>query len=376
MCTTNLEKKLYVRQQMGNLRNLYVKPSLIDFSSNDYLGLARSSLLAKNVCKEYKSQSSPLNGLGSTGSRLLTGNSAYAQKLEENIAKFHGYKAGTLFNCGYMANVGLFSALTNANDTIIFDAAIHASARDGVRLSAAKALPFRHNDLNHLELRLKNSDRRGDVFICIESIYSTDGSCAPLREICALTQKHKANLIIDEAHSVGIYGPQGRGLVAKYNLTEQIFAQIVTFGKAVGVFGAIVLGDALIKQALVNFATSYIYTTALPLHMLATIQCSYDLFCNMQKERAHIHNLIKVFQHYYIGLSHTHIQFIPIKGNRKIKSIEKKLEQQGVDVRALLSPTVRRGHELLRICLHAFNTTDELQNLLQLIQFYENSTDA
>ena len=129
---------------------------MIDFSSNDYLGLARSPQLATSVFQEWQMHLSHLNGLGSTGSRLLTGNSLYAQELEEKIAKFHGYEAGLLFSCGYMANVGLLSAIANQESVIFFDAAVHASTHDGIRLSRAKAFPFRHNDLEHLENRLKS----------------------------------------------------------------------------------------------------------------------------------------------------------------------------------------------------------------------------
>lgn len=372
----NFEKKLVKRQQSGNLRSLQLIPPLIDFSSNDYLGLARSSKLAKAVLRECRTQLGHLNGLGSTGSRLLTGNSIYAQDLEDRIAQFHGYEAGLLFNCGYMANVGLLSAIANEEDTIIFDAAIHASTHDGIRLSRARALPFRHNDLEHLENRLKRSSLQGDRFICIESIYSTDGSCAPLIDICRITRQYEASLIVDEAHSVGVCGPEGRGFVAKYNLTNHIFAQIVTFGKALGTYGAIILGNNTLKQALINFATSYIYTTALPFQTLAAIKCSYDLFPEMKNERQHLSNLIQFFCNHHCSFSKTHIQSLPIKGNEIIKNMAQNLKKQGFDVRPLLSPTVRQGHEVLRICLHAFNSENELISLISQIKSYRGLKDV
>lgn len=240
----NFEKNLVKRKKIGNLRQLQLPASHmpIDFSSNDYLGLARSTQLAVAVLKEVEKYSGPLNGHGSTGSRLLTGNSLYAHELEDAIARFHGFEAGLLFGCGYMANVGLISAVAGNGDTIIYDAGVHASMMDGMRLSRAQAYPFRHNDLDHLEHRLKNLPREGDLFICVESLYSTDGSKAPLGEICRLAKQYEGHVIVDEAHAVGVQGVSGKGLVAEYDLTADVFAQIVTFGKALGTHGAIVLG--------------------------------------------------------------------------------------------------------------------------------------
>lgn len=332
------------RRQQGNLRKLQIFDHLIDFASNDYLGLSRSTLLKDNILH-----------LGSTGSRLLTGNSKYAQDLEESIAGFHGYATGTLFNCGYMANLGLISSIAKENDTIIFDSQIHASMRDGIRLSRAKGYPFRHNDLEHLEARLKT--HRG--FICIESIYSTDGSIAPLKEICALAKQYNAKLIVDEAHAVGVFGSQGKGL-----LTEPVFAKIVTFGKALGVHGAIVLGSSSLQQTLINFARPYIYTTALPHYALAAIKSSYELFPHMEEERKHLQQLIC-----QLNLSSTTIQPLKIKGNSAVKKASEKLRAAGFDVRPLMSPTVQQGHESLRICLHAFNTNKELKGLQKCLEF-------
>src|SRR5262249_569897 len=160
----------------------------------------------------------------------------------------HGYEAGLLFNCGYMANLGLLSAVAADEDLIFFDSAIHASSRGGIQLSQATAFPFKHNDVNHLEHRLKHCQTVGNRFICIESVYSTDGSKALLPEIVQLAKRYEAHLIVDEAHAVGVFGPEGRGLVAEYDLTADVFAQVVTFGKAVGTYGAIVLGTHLLKE--------------------------------------------------------------------------------------------------------------------------------
>jgi 8-amino-7-oxononanoate synthase len=374
--TLYLQHKLLKRKNLGNLRRLQTPQHLLDFSSNDYLGLARSSALASAVTKEWNTTSSLLNGLGSTGSRLLTGNSTYAQYLESKIAAFHGYEEALLFSCGYMANVGLLSTVSCSKDTIFFDTQVHASSHDGIRLSQAKAFPFRHNDLIHLENRLKNTSTKGNRFICIESIYSTDGSKAPLLEISQLAKKYEALLIVDEAHATGVFGPNGKGLVAEKNLTTDIFAQIVTFGKALGTYGAAILGSPLLKTALINFATSYIYTTALPLYSLKAINCSYTLFPELESERAHIRRLIQLFCSAYPSHSETHIQPIFIKGSTAVKCIAKKLSEEGFDVRALTSPTVKQGREVLRICLHSFNTENELLKLIETLSLHGSFFDA
>lgn len=370
--TLYLENRLLKRIKLGNLRTLKINQPVIDFSSNDYLGLASSPQLATAVFQEWQVHLSHLNGWGSTGSRLLTGNSLYAQELEEKVAKFHGYEAGLLFSCGYMANVGLITTITNQESVIFYDAAIHASTHDGICLSRAKAFPFRHNDLKHLESRLKSCSSQGDRFICIESIYSTDGYMAPLTEISHLAREYKAHLIVDEAHAVGACGPKGRGLVAEHNLMAHVFAQVITFGKALGTYGAIILGNHTLKQALINFATSYIYTTALPFQTLAAIKCSYDLFPEMDQERDHLQKLIQTFRASYPNSSISPIQSVKIKGNEAVKHVAQAIVKQGFDVRPLMSPTVQRGHEILRICLHAFNTDDELKQLINHMQFHEN----
>jgi len=360
-----LEEKLKRRHAFGNLRRLQVPGNLIDFASNDYLGLARSQKLRDAFLYEWEKHSELLNGLGSTGSRLLTGNSLYAQNLEEQIAAFHGYPAGIIFNCGYMANVGLLSTIADQRSAIIYDAGVHASTRDGIRLSKAQAFPFRHNDLNHLASRLKICLTNRCRFICVESIYSTDGSKAPLEEICLFAQKYDAKLIVDEAHAIGICGPNGQGLVVEKNLIRHVFAQVSTFGKALGVQGAIVLGGKILKKALHNFATSFIYTTALPFQNLAAIKCAYDLFPVMNEERAHLRKMVSLFTESLPNGSSTHIQSIIVAGNKSVKKAAKDLALRGYDVKPLMSPTVQRGNEVLRICLHAFNTEAQVSDLIQ-----------
>ncbi len=361
--TTELEKHLGRRQQHGNMRQLYKSNELIDFASNDYLGLSRSPLLTSAVLKELEQLPRiSLNGFGSTGSRLLTGNSAYAEELEEEIARYHGFKAGLLFNCGYMANLGLLSALAGSLDLIIYDSCIHASMHDGIRLSRAQACAFRHHDVAHLEQHLE-MPCKGKRFVCIQSIYSIDGSQAPLEAVCNLCMKYGAHLILDEAHAVGLFGPRGAGMAAEKNLIKHVFAQVVTFGKALGCCGAIVLGSESLRRYLINFARPFIYTTALPLHALAAVKCAYKLLPTLENERIRLRELSDLFQKSPHDFA-SHIQAVKIRGNAVARVQSQLLAQAGFDVRPLMHPTVPRGEECLRICLHAFNTMSEVKNLI------------
>ncbi|MDN3508791.1 MAG: aminotransferase class I/II-fold pyridoxal phosphate-dependent enzyme [Candidatus Neptunochlamydia sp.] len=356
-----MKQLLSKRKKVGNFRSLQFKENLIDFSSNDYLGLARSQHLKQAVLYEWES----IDYLGSTGSRLLTGNSMYIEGLEARIARFHGFETGLIFNCGYMANIGLISTMAEEEDTILFDSHIHASMYEGIRLSRAKAFPFRHNDLDHLENRLKKATQKGNTYICVESLYSTDGSITPLNGIFSLSLKYPSHLIVDEAHAVGIFGNQGRGLVYEAGLSGKIFAQIITFGKALGVFGAIILGNEHVKESLVNFAKSFIYTTALPFPSLAAIKCSYELFPKLETERIYLRNLTQL-----VNRSQTPIQPIPVAHNQAAHRVVSSLKQRGFDIRAFLSPTVQKGKEIIRLTLHAFNSKEELMHLLELLRKY------
>jgi 8-amino-7-oxononanoate synthase len=361
-----MERKLAERRRLGNLRSLKCVPALIDFASNDYLGLARSNQLKTAVWEELSHWEDRI--YGSTGSRLLTGNTAYAEALEEEIAKFHGYEAGLLYNCGYMANLGLLSSVAGLEDVIFYDIDVHASSRDGIRLGYAPAYPFRHQDIEHLTRRLQNTGHcKGRKFVCIESVYSLDGSIAPLAEICRICEQYEANLIVDEAHALGVYGISGEGLVGEQKLQSRVFAQVTTFGKALGSQGAIVLGSRILKDYLINFSRSCLYTTALPGHNLAAIHCAYRLLPTLIREREHLHSLISRFMRSNPKGFATPIQPVSCENAEKAIFLSKYLHSHGLDVRPLLSPTVKKGKECLRVCLHATNSITELEILIKLI---------
>lgn len=368
-----LIKDLEERKNRGNLRKLVQSEAKIDFASNDYLGLARSTELKKAVELEWEriSATTHLNGLGSTGSRLLTGNQRYCEELESAIASYHGYEAGLLFNCGYMANLALLSCIPKSGDRILYDTSIHASSRAGIGLSTALATAWRHNDLNSLENKLKRGiSLQGKSYVCIESLYSTDGSVAPLTEIQNLCAQYRAELFVDEAHACGVFGTLGKGLCNEAGLNERPFAHVHTFGKALGTQGAIILGTSLLRQYLINFAKPFIYTTALPLYALIAIKCSYKMLPTLEKERGQLRKLIAYFYEKTQGKtgSHTQIQPISIKSNLEGKALAERLAHINIDARPLLYPTVPRDKECLRICLHAFNTINEIDELLQCVK--------
>jgi 8-amino-7-oxononanoate synthase len=351
--------KLSIRERNGALRELGNGFDGIDFYSNDYLGLAK-----------IKSNSSRLKG--STGSRLLAGNSEYHLETEIKLATFYNAESALLYNSGYDANLGFFSCLPQRGDTIIYDALIHASIRDGIQLSFANSYSFKHNDLSHLEARLKMAN--STVYVAVESVYSMDGDKAPLTDIINLCNEYSAYLVVDEAHAAGVEGIGGRGLVTQNRLDDQVFAKLVTFGKAYGSHGAVWLGSQMLKSYLVNYSKSLIYSTALSPDAVERINFAIATVTNMEEERKILNENILYFKRQAIqfGLkileSETAIQGILIPGNQNVKAVEKRIMQNGFIVKAILSPTVPQGTERLRICLHTFNTKQQIKELLNLLK--------
>ena len=266
-----LHAELARREAAGTRRRLPAPPApgLVDFSSNDYLGLSQHPRVRAAL------QQAAQLPAGSTGSRLLTGNSAAAEALETHLAQFHGTEAALLFNSGYTANLGFFSAVPQRGDTILYDEASHASVKEGIRASFAAAWSFRHNDLADLERKLSRAT--GAVFVAVEALYSMDGDMAPLAELAAFCGPRGLHLVVDEAHSNGVYGPRGAGLVTALGLEAAVFARILTFGKALGSQGAAVAGPAVLRDYLLSFSRPFIYTTALPPATIAGLAAAYEL---------------------------------------------------------------------------------------------------
>ncbi|MGA0560440.1 aminotransferase class I/II-fold pyridoxal phosphate-dependent enzyme [Larkinella sp. VNQ87] len=367
-----LHELLEKRRSAGLIRSLTKPAELLDFCSNDYLGLARSAALRQRIEQAVAAQSDWPSG--STGSRLLTGNSALAEDVETELAVFHDAESALIFNSGYDANVGLLASLPQRGDTLLTDELIHASMIDGARLSLAHRHKFRHNDLHDLETKLKNAT--GTVYVAIESVYSMDGDLAPLAEIADLCDRYEAALIVDEAHATGVFGPNGGGLVQALGLQNRVFARIHTFGKALGVHGAAVVGSAILRDFLINFARSFVYSTALPPHSLLAIRSAYQLLPESEPLIARLHALRQYFQaQIQEQLPHTEwtsanspILGLIVPGNEACRAVAAKLQQAGFDIRPIVSPTVPAGRERLRICLHAFNSEAEIDALVQTLK--------
>ena len=355
-----LHKKLNERKENQAFRQLRLPAGKVDFCSNDYLGVVTNGLLHTEQLQLRS---------GSTGSRLLSGNYPLIEETEQLLATFHQAAAALIFNSGYDANLGLLSSVPQKGDTILYDQLSHASIRDGIRLSFATAFSFAHNDMDDLHKKLEHAT--GNIFIVTESVFSMDGDCCPLQELVAISRTYKAHLIIDEAHATGVMGSRGEGLVQQLQLQEAVFARVHTFGKACGCHGAVVLGSTALRDYLINFARSLVYSTSLPEHSVSLIKASYETFPGMVAEREHLQQLIRHFQSAQIRFeklpSVTPIQVVVIPGNEAVKEVAAGLQQQQLDVRAILYPTVPKGKERLRIVLHAFNTMEEINRLINAL---------
>ena len=371
-----LSEILEKRKQAFLFRSLQVNEGLVDFCSNDYLGFARSQRLRDKV-KLSVDQFELLSG--ATGSRSISGNTAFAEELEKRLAGFHNAPAALLFNSGYDANVGLFSSIARKGDVLITDELIHASIIDGCRLSYATRLRFAHNDINDLERKLSKARQNennldANIFVAVESVYSMDGDMAPLPQIVDICRRHNANLIVDEAHATGIFGKQGRGLVNQSGLENDVFARVHTFGKAIGCHGAVVAGSNALRDYLINFARSFIFTTALPMHSLLSISCAYDELQTGDPAVESLHERIRVFRNNFhlpgdaiLIESNSPIQCLVIPGSQRVKTVASRLQEKGFDIRAIVSPSVPAGSERLRISLHLHNTFAQIENLKQAL---------
>lgn len=366
-----LKAILHARAEDLTLRRLEQNGHLIDFASNDYLGLARSTELRAKTDEAYKKHMQFSHG--ATGSRLISGNHKLYEELERFIAEYHQAEAGLIFNSGYDANVGFFSAVPQPGDIVYADELVHASIRDGLKMTRAARSYFLHNDLADLESQMQKHN--GNKFIAVESIYSMDGDFAPLLELVGLAEKYGANLVVDEAHATGIFGPKGEGRVVELGLQNRVYARVHTFGKALGGHGAIVLGSGVLREFLVNFARSFIYTTALPLYSLLWVQNAYDILSKGWYKELEMRFLINLLQENLKGLSGTDmstnkgpIQSLIVPGNGQVKRVSTALAEAGYYAKAILYPTVPRGKERIRICLHQFNTKEEVVGLCNTIK--------
>ncbi len=364
-----LEEALHKRQQEGLLRSLPgKKEAYIDFASNDYLGLGKSLELQAAMAEEIRSlrQKSGHVRFGSGGSRLLSGNSAYIEYLEQRLASFHQTEAGTLYNSGFTANLGLISCLAKRNDAIIMDCCAHASIWDGAKLSGARILVYSPNDPNALERILTRYHHRyRRFFIVCEAVNSMSGKVAPLKELIRIAQRFDAHVIVDEAHSTGLFGSEGQGLVQDLGLQQAVFARIHTFGKALGCQGAIIVGSLTLKKFLLNFSRPLIYTTAPTIYHLVHIRQAYRFMRTAHLQRKKLQSLICGFLQ-KLGLPRpSYLSPIHFLKGKTQALHDFLLRQKKIDLKYIRYPTVSRGEEGFRLCLHSFNEDWEIDLLLQ-----------
>ncbi|MBC6997693.1 8-amino-7-oxononanoate synthase [Cytophaga sp. FL35] len=375
---SKLLKKLEQRKTENSFRELPVTTGhLVDFSSNDYLGFARNQEVSKITASILDYQNCVENG--ATGSRLITGNHELYANTEKIVAGFYQCPSALVFNSGYDANLGFFASVPQRGDLVFYDELIHASIRDGISLGNAKAQKFAHNDFNNLGERIKKEKSKllpdAEIYVVTESVFSMDGDTPDLKVLSKLCENQKCRLIVDEAHAVGVFGVNGTGLVQALKLQNEVFARIVTFGKAMGCHGAAVLGDTKLREYLINFARSFIYTTGLPPHSLANVRAVHQQMANsnslikLQENIAFFKSEIERIglDHRFI-ISQSAIHCLHMGNIEMAKNASAKLKDAGFDVRAILSPTVPLGAERLRICLHSFNTKKQMEELLFLLK--------
>ena len=373
-----LETELASLEANSQLRHLEILPDL-NFSSNDYLGLSVDPRL-RDAVAEALVTGSPV---GSTGSRLLSGHAAIWEELESQLAQFTGAEAALYFSSGYAANVGLFSAVLRPDDIVFSDSANHASIIDGIRLSGARKVIFQHLDLNILEDELRQSrSGGGQRFVAVESVFSMDGDRAPLPDLIALADRHGAEVIVDEAHATGVFGPRGRGLAAAAEAEGRVFASVHTCGKALAGMGAFVSGSRTLKQFLINRARTFIFSTALPPYLAAQMRAAIGIVAGADAARARLAGLAAHLRARLrdagFDAAQSNSQIVPVLlgTNERALQFAARLQQEGFAVRAIRPPTVPAGSARLRLSLTVRHSREMLDKLVDALIRVRNEDAA
>ncbi|PHS22982.1 MAG: 8-amino-7-oxononanoate synthase [Methylophaga sp.] len=381
--STQLTKNLAERKEAGRYRQQRTRlgaqgvevvidgKKRLSFCSNDYLGLANHPDLKKAFIDAVEQE-----GVGAGAAHLLTGHSRYHQQLEEQLADFMGTQRALLFSSGYQANMGIIDGLMVRGDAIIQDKLNHASLLDGARLSDADLLRYPHVDMSRLHNRLHNAATADHKLIVTDGVFSMDGDIAPLAEIMAQAKQHRAAVLLDDAHGLGVLGKKGRGCVEHHAINQHEMPMVMgTFGKAFGTAGAFVAADEEVIETLIQQARTYVYTTAQPAAIAAATLASLKLVQDESWRREKLQALIAHFRAgaKALGLnlmdSLTAIQPILIGDDNLAISIGKKLEEKDILVGVIRPPTVPKGSARLRITLSADHTEQQLTQLLDALEF-------
>ncbi len=339
------------------------------FCSNNYLGLANHPRV-----KEAAAEAARVHGCGSGASRLISGNMRLHEDLEDRIARFMGTGASVLFNNGYTANVGILSSLAGEGDTIFSDALNHASIIDGCRLSRARVRVYRHGDPGHLESLLKQDHGPGKRFIVTDSLFSMDGDLAPLPDLVVLARSHGCLLMVDEAHAVGVLGPNGRGVAERFGVEEAVDISMGTLGKALGSFGAFAACSPVIRDFLINHARSLIYSTSLPPPVLAAAGEALEIVRSEPERRERLReNVLRLGSGLReMGLSVpdplTHIQALILGDEKRAMDVSERLLWKGVFAQGIRPPTVPPGTSRIRFSLMATHTTEDIAAAVEAVR--------
>lgn len=364
----SLLERLHRRSALLRRKNRFrelAPVSGIDISSNDYLGLSNHPAIREAIISALQ-EGLPL---GSGGSRLLRGNTAWHEHLEQRLAEFKQAEAALIFNSGFEANVGVLGTLCRPGDLVFADQLIHASMIDGIRQSKAKLHLFPHNDMDALEELLKGTSSSRTRFVVVESLYSMDGDCAPLQAIAALSKHHNAHLIVDEAHATGIFGNRGTGLLEDANLNHAPLVTVHTCGKAWGSFGAFISCSQVVKDYLVNHCRPFIFTTALPPVLLVQWLAVLDVIEQEPWRRArvlHLASRLREALSPFTPLRGITTPIVPVLFGDEGRTIAAAchLQNLGFDARAIRPPSVPLGTSRLRIALNANLTDQETSRLI------------
>jgi 8-amino-7-oxononanoate synthase len=339
----------------------------INLCSNDYLGLSESEELRAAVAEAV--QTAPR--VGGTGSRLLSGHLRDWDSLEQEFAEFAGTEAALYFVSGYAANIGLLTSILQKGDIVFSDELNHASLIDGMRLSGARKIIYRHLDLDDLEFALRTTapSPTGRKFVVTESVFSMDGDIADVTELANLCARHGAGLILDEAHAIGVHGPNGRGIAASANLTGEVIAMTHTCSKALASAGAFVCGSPTLRDHLINRARTFIFSTAMPPYMAGQIRAALRIARRMDSDRvrllANARRLTAELRTQGRDTANSASQIIPIivGANDEAVAAAEFLQSEGFAVRAIRPPTVPQNRARLRLSLTSAIPASELDRL-------------
>jgi 8-amino-7-oxononanoate synthase len=345
-------------------------PALIRFCDNDYLGLASHPALLQAA--QDTLTTSPQ--LGAKAARLISGTTEAHLQLEQELATFKHCEASLLFPNGYMAALGALSTLVGPDDVLILDKLAHACLIDGAKLSGARLRVFAHNDLDHLESILQETRRHSPnsrILIVVESLYSMDGDLAPLTEIVQLKEKYAAWLLVDEAHSTGLFGPKGQGLCHQLGLSSRVEIQMGTLSKSFGVCGGFITGSRDLIQLLTNRSRSFLFTTAPPPLLAAAASAALKLIQSdegQHRRQALFQNIRSLHELSHYGNNQSPIFPIPVGSETQALALSAQLEEKGFLVPAIRFPTVAKNQARLRLTLNSQHTLPELSTLTSLLK--------